>query len=190
MKLYQIFLLLVCFFALPQAFLSAPDPSEVEELKKESSLYIEGFIVKDSLLKENKETNTQLRMMEVVINHIFHQKFSTPASINQIIQVEYHYLPNWVDYSGGGSIQVIEGDRLKLWLNKDDNSLTPILGTSGVEILQENGPRIEHIKEPFIHKVTRIWRASWTKYSSSTVFFIMLFSLVLIMFAAFRSKKH
>jgi hypothetical protein len=179
LRLYQILLLFVCFFAFIQEAFSAPDPNELIERKERAALIIEGTVSEDILVEDRSSEQTQIRKMGIEILKILEQKHS--IDMNQPIQVQYHYLPNWAEYSGGKTIQVVKGDTVKLWLEEKDGAFTPVLGGYGVEVINLNGERVEHIPEPFFHKVERIWEYSWLKHSSLIVFLLISMSLVLIL---------
>jgi hypothetical protein len=186
MRLYQILLLLICFFALSQNVIAAPDPIEVKKQQANAPLILEGKVLDDFLIEDFKGEAKQIRQMLIEVEEIFQQNGSPEVQEKQIIEVRYPYFPSWMDYSGGGSIKVIKGDRLKLWLNKDEHEFTPILGYYGVEVIQANGPRIEHIKEALPHRMARYWNIIWTKYSPFAVLVFILFCLLLIIRAAKR----
>lgn len=185
MKLYQILLLFVCYFAFIQAAFSAPDPTELKERKEQAPLIIEGIVSEDILVEDRSSEQTQIRKMVIEILKIYEQH--QPVDLNQPIQVQYHYVPHWAEYSGGKSIQIVKGDTVKLWLEEEDGALTPILGGHGVEVISLHGERVEHITEPFFHKVNRIWKYSWLKHSSLIVFLLISISLVLILKIGYRN---
>lgn len=189
MRLYQILLLLLFIFVWAPSGLSAPDPIEVEERKQEAPLLIDGEVMEDILLEGFDKEQTQYRRFSVKIEQLYQNTFPISLEKGQTINVRYHYLPTWGDYVGGGSIQLVKGDQVKLWLEKKDNHLTPILGSYGVEFIIKNGPRIEHIKEPIAHKVSRVWRVSWLKYSSLVVLLFLIIILFLILKASNKNMR-
>lgn len=189
MRLYQILLLLFLFFAFIPNVLAAPDPIEVKELKSKAPLYIEGVIVADVLLEDLKKDQTQTRKISVEMEEIYQNTLPSSFRKGQIIEVQYHYLPTWSDYVGGGSIQVKKGDKVKLWLKRKDSTFTPILGYYGVEVLKKNGSRIEHIQEPFLHKIQRVWWVSWLNYSPVIIFLFLSIVLIIILRASYRNMR-
>lgn len=189
MRLYQILLLTVCYFAFASVAYSAPDPAELAKQKKLAPLIIEGIVKDDTLLENQESDHTQTRMMDIEIIQIDQQNLSVPINKKQSLQVQYQYLPYWENYSGGISIQIVKGDRIRLWLHKDRNTFTPILGGHGVEIIQANGKRIEHVQEPFFHKVGRIWNDSWREQSSLIVFLLIFLSLLVILLTGYRYMR-
>lgn len=158
MKLYHFIITSILFFALPNLIIAAPDPTELKVLKEETPLHIVGEVLEDELVKVHKkeEHDTQTRVMTIKIHEIIRQKEHSYKN-GEVIKVAYHYLPTWVDYSGGGSIQVVKGDNLKLWLQFEDGKFTPLLGISGVEMVKANGDRIEHVNQPLLQKVKGAW---------------------------------
>lgn len=189
MRLYQILLLLLLIFAFAPNVLSAPDPIEVKERQAGAPIAITGNIIKDNLLEDVEEKRGQNRKMSVEIEQIFQNTLAIPLYKKQWIEVHYYYLPSWSNDVGGGSIQVKEGDRIKLWLDKDEEGFTPILGSYGVEILQMNGARIEHVPEPFLHLMKRHLHRLWSRYSHYMVLILLLFTLFLILAAGLQRQK-
>lgn len=191
MKLYQILLLLVCLFVLPFWVLAAPDPAEVQERKQEAPLHVSGKIIEDSLVEEFKEDKTQTRKMVIEIEEIFQQTVKPPMSVHDQIEVQYHYVPDWIDYTGK-SVHVKNGDIVELWLEKEGQINTPIIDGYGVEILKNSGPRVEHIPEPFTHKITSFWHQAWSStFSPFTVFIVLVLILgMLLWYGSSKMKKH
>ncbi|TKC15470.1 hypothetical protein [Robertmurraya kyonggiensis] len=191
MKLYQILLLLVCLFVLPSWVLAAPDPAVVKERKQEAHLHVSGKVIDDSLVEEFKEDQTQSRKMIIKIEEIYQQTITPPESVQELIEVQYLYVPDWIDYTGK-SVHVRTGDIVELWLEKDGQFLTPTIGGYGVEMLQSSGPRVEHIPEPFTHKVKSIWHEAWSNsFSPFTVFIVLVLILfILLWYGSKNWKKH
>lgn len=189
MKLYQILLLLVCLFVFPVSVLSAPDPAEVSERKQEAQLNVSGKVIADSLVEEFKEDHTQSRKMVVEIEEIYQQAVTLPISIQGQIEVQYLYVPDWIDYTGK-SVHVRTGDIVELWLEKEGQIYTPIIGGYGVEMIQSNGPRVEHIPEPFTHNVKSLWHQAWSNsFSPFTVFISLVVILVMLLWYGNRQRK-
>ncbi|WP_449622552.1 hypothetical protein [Robertmurraya sp. Marseille-Q9965] len=190
MKLYQILLLLTYLFVLPSWILAAPDPVEVEKLKENALLHVSGKVIDDSLDKKSKEDQTQSRKMVIEIGEISHQNVTPPVSVNDQIEVRYLYVPGWIDYTGK-SVLVRTGDIVEIWLEKDGLFYTPIIGGYGVKLLKSNGPRVEHIPEPFTHKVKSIWHKAWSNsFSPFTVFIVLVLLLVMLLWYGSRNRKE
>ncbi|WP_272479992.1 hypothetical protein [Aquibacillus koreensis] len=130
------------------------DPSEVEEIKQDAPLHIQGEVTEDALLynlNEKSNSPTQIRMMTLEIDKFLKQPIDLRLSKGDTLDVHYSYIPGWVQMAGPSKMDIMPGDRIEIYLEEGQSSWEPALSGSTVEHIHYVEKRTEHVPEPFTH---------------------------------------
>ncbi len=186
-------LLLTCFYlkVSPPIF-AAPDPVEVEKLKKNAPIQLIGTVVKDELrqdLTTEKELYHQLRTMTISVKEWI--RVPSDDRKNKSIDVIYSYIPSWQAdlYVGGSRMDITVGDVVEIWLRQGDYGWEPVLGGNTVNHIVYVDDREEPIPEPFPHKLKRSLYQIWES-NTSLVVLVSLIVFVSVLMITFRKKSN
>jgi hypothetical protein len=179
-----IVLLILFLFQEGHVAFSAPDPSEVEEMKLQAPLHLIGKVEEDIFYQHlPNEDFLHIRKMTIDASYVI----KAPVALQQgkSFEVYYHYIPSWLaaDFDGPVRVDIAEGDLIEIWLEEGKDGWEPVLSGSTVHHLQYALERPEAVKEPFVHKAER-WIANACRNESGLLvglaFAVILLSLFLL----------
>lgn len=186
-----LFITVIVFFGIGlQHVFSAPEPTEVEEIKLKAPVHLKAVVLEDELFKDlSKEKGTyyQIRKMRIGVKKFIK---NTTNESNEI-DIYYSYIPSWQEnqWDGGKRVGIAVNDEIEIWLKKGEYGLEPALGGYTVKHLKYADEREEPIKEPLTHVFNRKLHEAWSNYSGLIVFIILLSSLVIIILFSLVKKK-
>jgi hypothetical protein len=161
--------------------LSAPDPAEVAEIKRQAPLHLIGKVENDEFF-ENVPNQEYLQNRKMTISAS--EVVKAPRSFQQetVFEVYYRYIPSWMadEFIGPVRMDIAEGDMIEIWLEEGKEGWEPVLSGATVNHLQYAPDREEAFKEPFLHKTERLVQSV---YRNSGVFTaLIIFALLLAIF--------
>lgn len=179
-----------CLFAtIPSLIKAAPDPAEIEKLKRDAPIQLIGTIVKDEFQKDLTEQDhySQLRKMTISVEEWI--KVPSDEKKSDMIEVVYTYIPLWKTYHspGGRYMDISVGDVVEIWLEEREFGWEPVFGGNTVSHIVYVDNRTEPIREPLLHKLQRNLNQLWVT-NSSTVVLVSLIVFVSLLFITFRIK--
>ncbi|MRH42901.1 hypothetical protein GH741_09400 [Aquibacillus halophilus] len=150
----NIYLFSLLFLFITLSVDAAPDPDEVERIKGNSSLQVEGEVITDKLHSDVEGSYpSQVRKMQLKIKEVTKQPTGLTIGPEDTLSIFYSYVPSWVQLAGGEKMDIIVGDEIEIWLEKYGNSWKPALSGETVNHLVKVEPRKEPIPEPFSNKL-------------------------------------
>jgi hypothetical protein len=188
---YVIICVFTFIFGITSNVLSAPEPSEVEEIKLAAPVHLIGVVKADQLFKDlsvEMGTNYQIRKMTLEV-----KSFIKSKNINQdVIDVFYSYIPSWQSdqWVGGKRVDIAKNDAIEIWLEVGEYGLEPALGGYTIDHLRYVHPRNEPLEEPVIHFLKRNIDEAWIKYSSFIVMISLTLIFCMILFSSIKKKEQ
>lgn len=184
------FISIILFFCIGiQTVSSAPEPSEIKEMKIKSPVHLKAVVLSDELfqdLTKEKENFYQIRKMKLDVMNFIKNTTNEPNELD----VYYTYIPSWQadQWVGGKRVDIAVNDVIEIWLENGEYGLEPTLGGYTVEHIKYALEREEPIQEPTLHLWNRKIDGYWTRHSSLIVFGVLLLILI-ILFIIPRVKK-
>jgi hypothetical protein len=127
----------IIFYMQSTAF-AAPPSEEIKKAKENSPLHIIGTVQTDILIKDISEDRgypAQVRRMGLVVEEVIKKPTDTELEVNQLVDIHYHYIPSWVEMNGPKQMDIFAGDKIEIWLEKDESGWYPPYSGSTVNHL-------------------------------------------------------
>jgi hypothetical protein len=151
-----LFCLVFIWSILSSTVFASMDPVEVKEINEKAPYHIVGEVTSDELFKditEDKNHPVQIRKMTLRISKV--EKAPDGLETNNVVEVFYHYIPAWdaENYVGGAHMDIAVKDIISIWLSEGDYGWEPVLSRNSIIHLTYSEDRMDHIPEPFFHKI-------------------------------------
>lgn len=196
MKNYSPLLLVVLVFLLLLLMVSpvyaAMSPEEIKEIKNNAPLQITGKVTKDVLLHDSSEEKSypsQIRKIRLQVSKVIKKPSDFSLKAGESLDVFYTYVPSWVETIGGAKMNIIEGDKIEIWMERGKNGWEPAAGGDTVNHLHYAEPRKGPIPEPFVHGIMRNVTDNKVNIINGIFAVLSLVILFLILSVAFQKRK-
>jgi len=128
--------------------LSAMDPVEIREIHENAPYHLIGVVTEDKLIQHistSKNSPSQLRSMTLEVLEL--NRAATHETL-RTIEVQYTYIPPWVEREGGKGMDIAVGDIIEVWLVDGEFGIEPAIGGDSIEHIVYVEERPTHYSEP------------------------------------------
>ncbi|WP_027409123.1 hypothetical protein [Anoxybacteroides tepidamans] len=183
---------MLCALFWPINAFASPPPKEIAKAKAEAPVHLIGVVTSDQLYQDlatETDRPSQIRRITLSAKRIIKAPPHQPLSE---ATVYYVYVPSWQrdEIVGAAPLYMARGDVVEVWLKQGKMGWEPVLGGWTVRHLSYAPKRIEPIREPFWHTITRHVQAGWRHHSDAIMFCsVVLFLLIFVLLVNFKGSK-
>ena len=144
--------ILLLFLSFSTISFAAMDPAEIERIKANAPLQLTVDSIKDELIEQPNDRNSPYQERKMTIEIIDIIKSSQQGKIEETIEVEYTYIPSWVEMAGGAKMDIAIADKIEIWLDWEGNTWQPSASGDTVRHIYYSEHHQDHIRQPITNK--------------------------------------